>query len=409
MLFNAYSFALLSLFNTGVAIAGSMDDIKARGELVVGVKTDYPPYGFKDAQGRIVGMEPDMAADLANRLGVSLRMVPVLSSNRAEFLRNRQVDLVIATLSITDERRKESGIIDPPYYAAGAAVLVRHGLRIEEISHLEGRTVCAIEGNIFLIDLKANAPLAKPLLFKDVSSAERALLNGGCEAFFFNDNLLAYKKQSEPSLFRNYDVQPLADIDPLLWGIAAQRGEEASAFGQFVSRTIMDWHRSGFLLDLERKWLGSNSRLLQALNVRWRRSAGTQAGYPQKASFGTPAEAKAMLERVILGMKADTAKTLSQIIKGEGGFKDRDLYPYCVGPDGKYVAHPDHSRIGLVYKDVHDATGKRYGFEVSMLASEGEIGEVHYVFARPTDGVLRPKVGFYTSVAGHICVVGYYK
>ena len=68
------------------------------------------------------------------------------------------------------------------------------------------------------------------------------------------------------------------------------------------------------------------------------------AAYAQKADFGTPAEAKAMLEKVVAGMKADKAQTLTQISKGE--FKDRDLYPYCVGPDGKYAAHPDASRIG---------------------------------------------------------------
>ncbi len=115
-----------------------------------------------------------MAADLASRLGVSLRMVAVLSSNRAEFLRGSKVDLVIATLSITEGRRREYGIIDPPYYAAGAAVLVRRGMRIDETAQLEGRTVCAIEGNIFLIDLKAQAPLVRLLLFKEVPSAEQA-------------------------------------------------------------------------------------------------------------------------------------------------------------------------------------------------------------------------------------------
>ncbi|MGA7327724.1 MAG: chemotaxis protein, partial [Rhodomicrobium sp.] len=145
------------------------------------------------------------------------------------------------------------------------------------------------------------------------------------------------------------------------------------------------------------------------LNVKWTRSAQTKAARTQRASFGTPVEARAMLERVVIGMRTDTAKTLAQITKGEGGFKDRDLYPYCIGPNGKYVAHPDRSRIGLVYKDVRDKLGKGYGYEVSMLASEGEIGEVHYVFVRPTDGMLRPKVGLYTRVAGHICVVGYYK
>jgi polar amino acid transport system substrate-binding protein len=389
--------------------AERLDDIRVRGELTVGVKTDYPPYGFKDAQGRIVGMEPDMAADLARRLGVSLRMVTVLSSNRAESLRGGEVDLIIATFSITDERRKESGIIDPPYYAAGAAALMHHSARMEETSHLEGRIVCAIEGNIFLNDLKANAPLARSLLFKDVYSAEQALLNGACEALFFNDNLLSYKKRSEPDRFRDYDVVQLLDIDPLLWGIATRRGEEHFAFGRLVSQTVVEWHRSGFLLDLERKWLGSNSRMLEALNVKWASSAPKAAAYTPRTSIGTPTEARAMLERVVFAMKADTAKTLAQITKGEGGFSDRDLYAYCIGPDGKYVAHPDRARIGLVFKDVRDKMGKGFGYEVSTLASEGEIGEVHYASVRPTDGMLRPKVGLYTTVAAHICVVGYYK
>jgi Single Cache domain 2 len=162
-------------------------------------------------------------------------------------------------------------------------------------------------------------------------------------------------------------------------------------------------------LELERKWLGSNSRFLEALNVKWKNTVPPPQDATQKASFGTAAEARAMLERVISGMKADRAKTLAQITKGEAGFRDRDLYPYCIGPDGKYVAHPNRSRIGLIYRDVHDKMGKGYGYEVSMLASEGEIGEVHYVFERPTDGVLKPKIGLYTRVADHICLVSYYK
>jgi|SRR5215469_9202197 len=132
------------------------------------------------------------------------------------------------------------------------------------------------------------------------------------------------------------------------------------------------------------------------------------AAYAQKAEFGTPAEARAMLEKVVAGMKADTAKTLAQISKGE--FKDRDLYPYCVGPDGKYAAHPNAARIGLVQKDVKDKNGKAYGAEMQKVAEEGKIAEVSYVFPRPGgDGTPVPKVGLVTKVAGYICVVGYYK
>jgi hypothetical protein len=132
------------------------------------------------------------------------------------------------------------------------------------------------------------------------------------------------------------------------------------------------------------------------------------AAYAQKADYGSPAEARAMLEKVVAGMKADTAQTVAQINKGE--FKDRDLYPYCAGPDGKYVAHPVAARIGVVQKDAKDQNGKAYGEEMAKVAEEGKIAEVSYVFPRPgTDGPAVPKVGLVTRVAGHVCVVGYYK
>lgn len=59
------------------------------------------------------------------------------------------------------------------------------------------------------------------------------------------------------------------------------------------------------------------------------------SAYAQKPEFGTAAEAKAMLEKTVSSMKADKAKTLAMINKGEGGFKDRDLYPACSSVDGK--------------------------------------------------------------------------
>ena len=131
--------------------------------------------------------------------------------------------------------------------------------------------------------------------------------------------------------------------------------------------------------------------------------------YVQNASFGTPAEAKAMLEKVVISMKADPAKTVSQINRGEGGFRDRDLYPTCAGPDGKNIAHPDPARIGLVQRDIKDVTGKPYGAEFAS-AVEGEFTEVTYMYPRPGEDK-RPveKVGLATKVAGYTCVVGYYK
>jgi Single Cache domain 2 len=133
------------------------------------------------------------------------------------------------------------------------------------------------------------------------------------------------------------------------------------------------------------------------------------AAYAQKAEYGTADDARAMLERVVAAIKVDPATTIAQINKGEGGFRDRDIYPSCAGPDGKNVAHPDPSRIGLIQKDNKDVTGKAYGAEFAK-AEEGKFLEVSYMFPRPgADKTPIQKIAFATKVAGHICIVGYYK
>jgi hypothetical protein len=137
--------------------------------------------------------------------------------------------------------------------------------------------------------------------------------------------------------------------------------------------------------------------------------AVSTAADAQKAEFGTAAEAKAMLEKVVAAMKADAAKTIAQINKGEGGFKDRDLYPVC-SLDGKVVANPDASRIGLLRKDIKDSTGKAFGAEMEQVAEEGKFAEVSYTFPRPgADKTPVAKVSFVTKTAGYVCIVGYYK
>jgi polar amino acid transport system substrate-binding protein len=73
---------LLGVVALGAAAqADVLDDIKQRGTLIVGVKADYKPFGFRDPSGAIIGLEPDLAADVANKLGVKLELVPVVSAN----------------------------------------------------------------------------------------------------------------------------------------------------------------------------------------------------------------------------------------------------------------------------------------------------------------------------------------
>jgi polar amino acid transport system substrate-binding protein len=107
----------------GMAAADVMDDIKERGTLRVGVKADYRPYGFLDEQGNIVGLEPDLAQAVADDLGVDLELVPVVASNRMQFLEQGRIDLMIATMTDTEERRQVVRIVEPNYYSSGTNVL----------------------------------------------------------------------------------------------------------------------------------------------------------------------------------------------------------------------------------------------------------------------------------------------
>jgi signal transduction histidine kinase len=131
------------------------------------------------------------------------------------------------------------------------------------------------------------------------------------------------------------------------------------------------------------------------------------AGVARAGEFGTAAEARAMLDKAVAALKADKAGALAQFTKGEGGFKDRDLYPFCGGPDGKFTAHP--KLVGQSLKELKDKAGKALGAEMYQVAQEGKVAEVAYMWPRPgaTDPVA--KVSFVTRVGDQVCAVGYYK
>ncbi len=123
--------------------------------------------------------------------------------------------------------------------------------------------------------------------------------------------------------------------------------------------------------------------------------------------FGTAAEARAMLDSAVVAVKANQTEALAMFAKGEGGFKDRDLYPFCGGPDGNFSAHP--SLTGKSLKDLKDKAGSPLGEEIYKSASEGEVSEVSYMWPRPDSTEPVQKVTFVTKIGDQVCAVGYYQ
>jgi hypothetical protein len=132
---------------------------------------------------------------------------------------------------------------------------------------------------------------------------------------------------------------------------------------------------------------------------------------------GTADEAKAMLIKAIAAVKADKAKALDMFDKGEGGFRDRDLYVFCMNAsDGTIVANGDPNlkeALGVDIRTAENSTGKAFGAEIyaAMQRPEGQITEVSYMMPRPgADDTPVAKVSLVARADDDLgCGVGYYK
>jgi polar amino acid transport system substrate-binding protein len=238
----------LGMLVPGLAGADAMADIKAKGTLVVGTKADYRPFGYLDPSGKVVGFEPDLAADIAKRLGVKLELVPVVASNRIQFLQQGKIDLMIATMSDTPERRKIVDILDPNYYGSGTNVLAKKSDGVKTWEQLRGKKVCLIQGAFYNKELQEKYGV-EGVAFPGTSEALTALRNGNCLAYAYDDTQIVGEMQKPE--WKDYEM-PLNSILVVPWGVAVKQGEKA--FGEFISRTITDWHKTGFIRQLETKW-----------------------------------------------------------------------------------------------------------------------------------------------------------
>lgn len=250
----AFFIATLTAFVVGfwaTAPASARDtlaDIKQRGKLVVGVKTDYKPFGFLDPSGKVVGIEPDLAADVARRLGVTVEYVPVVAANRIQFLQQGRIDLMIATMTDTPEREGLVGIVKPNYYDSGADVLARKGSGLNTWADVRGKTLCGIQGAYYNKDVqdKYGATLQS---FTGTAEALNALQSGSCVGFVYDDTF-NLPKLNDPQ-WSGYECK-LPSIEALPWGVAVEKSDDK--FLAYMSDVVKDWHKSGLIMSLQKKY-----------------------------------------------------------------------------------------------------------------------------------------------------------
>jgi polar amino acid transport system substrate-binding protein len=234
------------------ALAGRIEDIKARGYVRIGVSLGGEPVGFRNASNEPVGYDVDVARQLAAKLGVPARFSDVSSDARISMLMSRQLDLVVANVSITPQRAR---VVDfsIPYNVAGLRVIAQKSAHVKTLADLNGKRVVVGRGTTADAFLKKSAPQAV-FVYTDNFAPDGVLLlqqkrvDAGIEDSSLLDYLASKNDQLEtlPTMYGNAPI-----------GIAMAKGDPALL--KFVNDFVSDYIRSGAYAANYRKWWGAKA------------------------------------------------------------------------------------------------------------------------------------------------------
>jgi glutamate transport system substrate-binding protein len=161
--------------------------------LKVGIKFDQPGLGLKQGS-EFTGMDVDVATYIAKELGVDaadIQFIQAPSAQRETLIETGQVDMVVATYSITDAR-KEKVSFAGPYFIAGQDLLVRSDeTAITGPDTLDGKKLCSVTGSTSAQKVKEQVPGVNLQEFATYSECVAALASGAIDALTTDDTILA--------------------------------------------------------------------------------------------------------------------------------------------------------------------------------------------------------------------------
>jgi polar amino acid transport system substrate-binding protein len=234
--------------SSAVAQESTLDVVKKRGTLIAGLRNDFPPAAYLNANGDWVGFEIDLMDYIVKKLGVKLKLEVVTSRTRIPMLVNGNVDMVMAVMNPTRERAQ---VIDftQPYFLGGQALLVKKDSGIKNVDDLAGKKVGTTQGSNDANGIKVFAPRAELVYFQEYPQAFLALKQGRIDAMSTTDLTLAAFAKQDPSFVV---LGPPFKPDP--WVIGVRQND--SKWRLFLDESIMDAWSDGTIARLYQKHMG---------------------------------------------------------------------------------------------------------------------------------------------------------
>ncbi|MEN9460414.1 MAG: hypothetical protein RIS84_434 [Pseudomonadota bacterium] len=244
---------LISLNSVAKEESSALSQARERDSLIVGVKNDVPLFGLEDPKtGLIEGFDVDIAKLIAHYLlgdEQKLELKPVSPSSRLAMLQSAEVDLVIATTTITDERKQ---IVDfsESYFDLGQSILVPKTSKVRELRDLAYQNVIVVKGTVALSILPKKMPSTRLLQCENYEEGIKALRAGKGVALVTSSAILLGIQKNNPDL---HLVGGLFTFES--FGVAIQKGD--TAMQQAVNTALRKIRASGEYNEIYQKWFGA--------------------------------------------------------------------------------------------------------------------------------------------------------
>lgn len=247
-------FALLTIFGTSLAHAGTLDDIRERGFLKVGISLGGMPMGGRDARNQPMGYDYEVAKQLAEKLGVEIRVTDVYGDARVSLLVSGQLDLVIGNMTVTDKRAEVVDFTDP-YFRTGLRIIYQKGLDIKTLDDLAGKRVVAGRGTSGAVYLVENVPEAEIVYTENFAPNGVLLLRQRrVDAGIEDSSTADYFASQIPSL----DIMPGTFVSG---DVAMGVGKGQPEYLAYLNEFIADYIATGAYAANIHKWWGAGAEI----------------------------------------------------------------------------------------------------------------------------------------------------
>ncbi|MFI2349519.1 glutamate ABC transporter substrate-binding protein [Streptomyces sp. NPDC019443] len=225
------------------AAGTTMANVAKAGKLRVGVKFDHPLLSQKTLKGDLEGFEADMIRYTAAKLGLKpsqIQFIETSGTNREQFLRQNKVDMVVATMSITDKRKQVISFAGP-YLSVRQDLVVKKGNPdgLKSPQDPIGKKICSTLGGAVSQNTRATYPKAKLVEFDVSSKCVEALKDGSVDALATQDLIGASYVSQDPDklvlLGKAYGSEQ--------WGVGISKGN--TAFCEFLNKTLAEFSKDG--------------------------------------------------------------------------------------------------------------------------------------------------------------------